>query len=434
MKICMMTNTYVPHVGGVARSVDSFTRQFRAEGHEVLVVAPSFPEAGAGESALEPGVVRLPAIQQFNGSDFSVRLPVAGIVNETIDAFEANIVHSHHPFLIGDTAMRIAARKHVPIIFTHHTRYEEYTHYMPFDSAALKQFTLELCTRYANLCDGIVAPSQSIADLLRERGVESPVEVVPTGIDVESFANGNGRAFRIAHKIPADAFVVGHIGRLAPEKNLPYLAEAVAAFLRKTPGAYFVLVGSGPAAETIQASFTEWNLADRLVMPGTKSGGALADAYCAFDIFAFSSLSETQGLVLAEAMAAGAPVVALDACGVREVVRDGCNGFLLPADSSPDALAGRLGGLARDRAQREKFSAAARVTAGEFSLAASAAKALAFYEHIRQATRPRRQAEREDSWTAFLKRMDVEWSLIAEKTKAAVHALAVEDEVAENSA
>src|ERR1041384_4915800 len=208
MKICMMTNTYLPHVGGVARSVSTFAEEFQRQGHEVLVVAPTFegkPLAAKDEAIVE----RVPAIEKFNGSEFSVRLPLATALSERLDAFAADIMHAHHPFLLGDTALRIATNKNIPIVFTHHTRYEDYTHYMPLASEALTQVAKELPTHFANLCDGIIAPSESIARTIRKRGVTTPMTVIPTGIDVAAFASATGAAVRQKLGIASDTFVVG---------------------------------------------------------------------------------------------------------------------------------------------------------------------------------------------------------------------------------
>ena len=157
MKICMMTNTYLPHVGGVARSVSTFAEEYLRLGHEVLVVAPEFDGKPLPASA-EAIVERVPSLKNFNGSEFSVRLPGAAALSERIDAFQADIIHAHHPFLLGDTALRVAMNKNVPIIFTHHTRYEDYTHYMPLASEALTKVAKELPTHFANMCDGVIAP------------------------------------------------------------------------------------------------------------------------------------------------------------------------------------------------------------------------------------------------------------------------------------
>ncbi len=142
MNILMMTNTYLPHTGGVARSVAWFSEEYRRQGHRVLVVAPTFPHAPAEE----PDVIRLPAIQNFNGSDFSVRLPAPGLLVGALDRFEPEIVHSHHPFLTGDTALRVASSRNLPLVFTHHTMYEHYTHYVPGDSPPLRRLSERLAT------------------------------------------------------------------------------------------------------------------------------------------------------------------------------------------------------------------------------------------------------------------------------------------------
>lgn len=351
MNLCMMTNTYLPHVGGVARSVSTFAEEYRKRKHRVLVIAPEFD--GKRLSAREAAIVeRVPAIQKFNGSDFSVQLPLVGGYSARIDSFQADIIHAHHPFLLGDTALRIAAKKNVPVIFTHHTRYEDYTHYVPFDSPTLKEVAINLSTHFANLCDGVIAPSESIARLIRRRGVETPIRVVPTGIDVKAFASGDGARFRRKFKLPPGAFVVGHVGRLAPEKNLEYLAESVALFVKRTPHARFLVVGGGPSEEKLREIFTRHGIAGQLILAGKHTGRALADGYNAMDVFVFASLSETQGMVLAEAMAAGLPVVALNAAGVREVMRDRQNGFMLERKAPALGFAAHLTLLHRDRARR----------------------------------------------------------------------------------
>lgn len=421
MNICMMTNTYLPHVGGVARSVSTFAEEYRKRKHDVLVIAPEFEGKPLPPRAAAI-VERVPAIQKFNGSDFSVKLPLVGLTPR-LDAFQADVIHAHHPFLLGDTALRIAATKNCPVIFTHHTRYEDYTHYVPFDSPTLKDVAINLSTHFANLCDGVIAPSESIARLIKRRGVEVPIRVVPTGIDVKTFAAGDGRRFRKKFNLPDDAFVVGHIGRLAPEKNLGYLAEAVALWVKRTPAARFLVVGGGSAEEKLSEVFTRHGIADRLVMAGKHTGRTLADAYAAMDVFAFASFSETQGMVLAEAMAAGCPVVALNASGVREVMHDGVNGYMLEKTAPPKRFADQLAKLHRDRRRLEAFGHAARETAEEFSRERCADLALGFYEDVRRATRRERLLIERSPWGKLLERIGVEWNLLAEKAQAVAEAV-----------
>lgn len=407
MNIVMLTNTFTSHVGGVARSVAAFTAEYRRRGHRVLVVAPEFDNQPADEL----DVVRIPAIQNFNGSDFSAVLPVSGLLSETLDAFRPDIVHTHHPYLLGMTALRIARYRELPLVFTHHTLYEQYTHYMPLDSPAFRRFVIELATRYANLCDQVFVPSESIAALLRERDVEAPIAVVPTGVDLARFAQGDGIGFRAAHGIPAGTFVVGHLGRLAPEKNLEFLAGAVASFVKSAPNAHFLLVGVGPLEPAIRAVFEGEGMGDRLHMAGILQSLELVDAYHAMDVFAFASRSETQGMVLTEAMAAGVPVVGLDAPGVREVVRDQCNGRLLHEESI-EAFAGALQWVAElPAASWRQLRQGARETAEAFSMPHSADNALARYQTLTEKDLTTRTDEYEQ-WERVMDLVKAEWDIL----------------------
>lgn len=419
MKICMMTNTYLPHVGGVARSVSTFAEEYRRLGHDILVVAPAM--AGPSLSRRQARIVeRVAAVQNFNGGDFSIRLPMATGLSGRLGDFEADIIHAHHPFLLGDTALRVGATKNVPVVFTHHTRYEDYTHYVPFDSPTLKEMAINLSTHFANLCDGVIAPSESIARLIRKRGVTSPIAVVPTGIDVKGFAAGDGARARRRFRIPPRAFVVGHTGRLAPEKNLGYLARAVALFLKAVPDGRFLVVGGGPSEEEIRRICAEHGVGGKLILAGKHTGQALYDAYNAMDVFAFASFSETQGMVLAEAMAAGVPVVALRANGVVEVVRDGQNGYLLPARATAETFAARLEDLRGEAGRRRQFGRAAAATAREFSRGQCAALALEFYGTIRNSTRQERLLTESSMWGSLGQRLSMEWNLLAQKTETLV--------------
>lgn len=408
MNIVFLTNTYLPHVGGVARSVSAFAEQYRSLGHKVLVIAPEFADAPKDEV----DVIRVPAIQNFNASDFSVALPIPTGLSDEAKNFGADIIHSHHPFLLGMTAVRLARYLQLPLVFTHHTLYEQYTHYVPGDSAPFKTFIVELATRYANLCDHVFAPSESIRDLIVARGVTKPVEVVPTGVDLELFAAGKRKAARTRYNIPAGAFVIGHLGRLAPEKNLPFLSEAVAEVLAKNPQAWFLLVGSGPSEQGIREQFAAKGLTGRLVMPGILQRQELADALAAMDIFAFSSKSETQGMVLTEAMAAGLPVVGLDASGVREVVEDTVNGRLLKEESVA-AFAAALQELIDLSAYRlKKLAANALLTAKKFSLQATARKALSTYKITAGDHAAHNEAE-EEGLTNVIALIKAEWDILA---------------------
>jgi glycosyltransferase involved in cell wall biosynthesis len=407
MNILIFTNTFSPHVGGVARSVEAFTTEYRKRGHQVLVVAPEFPDMPENEV----DVMRIEAIQNFNASDFSVALPTHPHLSERLNAFRPDIVHSQHPFLLGMTAMRIARYRELPLVFTHHTLYEQYTHYVPGDSAAMQRFAIELATRYANLTDQVFAPSESIRDLLQERGVTTPIAIVPTGVHLENFASGDGRACRRQIKIPEEAFVVGHLGRLAPEKNLEFLAQAVADFAGSHRQVHFLVIGAGPSQDTMREIFAHAGAESRYHTAGTLQGQPLADALHAMDVFAFASTSETQGMVLTEAMAAGLPVVALDAPGVREVVKDRHNGCLLQ-DATPAAFSAALQWVAKlSPNSRRSLRKAALETAEAFSISRTADKTLTSYASAKSES-PAGASDDERDWEDVFSWIETEWEIL----------------------
>jgi glycosyltransferase involved in cell wall biosynthesis len=413
----MLSNTYAPHVGGVARSIAAFARQYRELGHQVLVVAPEFDQQQSDET----DVVRIPAIQHFNGSDFSVALPVSGLLSDTLDAFQPDIVHAHHPFLLGMTALRIARYRQLPLVFTHHTRYEQYTHYVPGDSPVLRRFAIQLVTRYANLADMVFAPSESIAELLIERGIHTPINAVPTGVELPQFCQGDGAGFRRKMGIPDNAFVVGHIGRLAPEKNLEFLATSIARFINtgftatgsanNSAEIHCLVVGTGPSEADIRAIFAQAGITERLHLDGIQTKQTLADAYHAMDVFAFASKSETQGMVITEAMAAGRPVVALDASGVREVVKDRVNGRLL-LEENADTFAAALQWVAEQSTEQAlALAEAARETAERYSMPNTANQALDCYQELLKNNATSHDQE-DDLWMHLLDLIKAEWNII----------------------
>lgn len=408
MNVLMFTNTYTPHVGGVARSVLGLVEGLRADGHRVVVVAPTFQKMPENEQ----DVIRVPALQHFRGSDFSVPMPVGRRLRATLSALAPDIIHSHHPFLLGDTALRVAAVRQVPLLFTYHTRYEHYGHYAPQDSPRMRNLALELALGYCQLCDAIIAPSESLAAFLREHGLNGLIEVIPTGVKLEQFTGHDGRLTRERLAIPEDAFVLGHVGRLAPEKNLTFLADVMTRFLITHPDVHCLIVGDGKLKVSIQRVFDELGLRSRVHMLGVLDAGVLADAYSAMDVFAFSSQSETQGLVLIEAMAAGVPVVALDAPGAREVVRTNVNGRLV-APEEPEAFLEALHWISTmSREELQKLRDAARLTARKFSLPASVQRVHALYQLL-IAKHPAPKDLAQNAWTSARLNLHREWRLLS---------------------
>ena len=413
MNILIMTNTYKPMVGGLEKSVISFAEEYRKAGHRVIIVAPELPDMQPEED-----VIRIPAFQHYNGSDFSVQLPIQGTLTKALGDFCPHIVHSQHPFLIGDTALRIASKYNVPLVFTHHSLYEENVHYMPGNEEGLKRFMIELSTGYANLADHVFAPSESVRLMMIERGVTTGIDVVPTGIYTQQFTRGAGKAFRKELNIPIDAFVLGHVGRLAPEKNLEFLTRAVAQFLKKEPNAHFLIGGTGPSEEPIKEIMAKEGLEHRLHLAGMLKGKELVNAYHAMDVFVFASQSETQGLVVTEAMASGVPVVAVDAPGVREVVKDAINGRLIAHESIEDFVAG-LGWLKKQPVSgMKKIRKACKETAKHFTMKDCAQKALDIYVTLATNKGFCRRKHEEGFWSNVVHSIQAQWETAKNLTHA----------------
>lgn len=414
MNILMLTNTFTPYVGGVARSVQAFADQYRKQGHRVLVAAPLYKSTPENEH----DVIRFPAIQHFNGSEFSLPVPIPGKLGSALKTFGPDVVHAHHPFALGGTALRVSTSFHLPLVFTHHTMYEKYTHYIPGDSLRLKRYVVSLVTGYCSFCDAVIAPSETVAKLLKERGVETPMAVIPTGVETKFFTSGDRKTFRNEMNLPQDAFVVGHVGRMATEKNLDFLAKAIVRFLHRRPDGYFLLVGEGPMKQWIQDIFSSEGLSDRLRCPGLLQRKQLGSAYKSMDVFAFSSHTETQGMVLAEAMASGIPVVAIDASGTREVVKDRVNGRLLTHDDE-DEFAAALDWIASlDFCSRKQLIENARTSAAKCDISHTAQKAIGLYESLIEEKKSQKSLNG-NPWSNTRQSLKSEWRIVRNIARAA---------------
>jgi 1,2-diacylglycerol 3-alpha-glucosyltransferase len=417
MRIAMFTNLYAPKVGGITRSIQAFREQLRQMGHHVAVIAPYFPG-----SQDEPDVLRVPSVTDFPAEGYAFPLPVPGALPFFLDRFDPDVIHSHHPFLLGDTALRSASTRNLPLVYSHHTRYESYAQsFLPYDPGVISSFAMELCVGYCNFADAVIAPSLGIANSLRSHGITSHVEVIPTGVDVERFSIGCGREVRRQLGIQPNDFVVGHVGRLSPEKNLPFLTDAMIAFLKTNPTAHFVVAGRGSAQPDVQDRFLQHQVDHRVHFLGTVAGQELVDVYHSFDAFAFTSLSETQGMVLSEAFAAGVPVVALEASGVCDAVEDMVNGRLVKSARIDDFHAALKELSECTPAQKNGFSESAKATAKRLSLTSTADKLETLYEKAIQTRRSRRTIGQQ--FPVLVRRLGAEWKVWLNLLQAASEAL-----------
>ncbi len=427
MNILMMTNSYKPYVGGIEKSIALFTNYLRQAGHRVKIVAP---DAGRGYAEEDPEIFRVPAIQNFNNSNMPLVIPYPGIMQKALDDFEPDIIHSHYPFLIGSAALREAAHCHVPLVFTYHTMYEKYIHYMSMDSDAVRMFVAGLAKGYANLSDQVIAPSGSVARLLRERGVAAPIEVIPTGVEMDRFAQGSRSRGRRKWNIPEDTFLLGHVGRLTPEKNLGFLADSIVRLFdllepEQREKVSFLIAGSGISEDDIVRKFTEKGFADKLIMTGVLEGLDLIDTYHAMDLFVYSSLTETQGMVILEAFSCCVPVVALAGPGVVDVVQDMQNGRLV-SRQEPDLFAGTVREYL-DLSEHEKNSVRQRAvnTAENNSITNCTQILISIYERLVNRNEPI-ALQAEASWKKTCDILNTELELLKNVVQAAGHTISKE--------
>lgn len=407
----MFTNTYAPLVGGIEKSVETFSEDLRALGHEILIVTLEQSKA----DHTEPGILRLPALPGIVGGQYAYMLPGAAGLNAALDEFAPDLIHAHQPFMLGSSAFRHAVRRELPLVFTNHTLYERYADRTFLgELEALERAARALAVVYSNRCDAVIAPTKSIATILKSQGVEPALEIVPTGIDTSKFGGGDGTAFRRRHEIPEGAFLVGHLGRLIPAKRIEFLAEATAAFLKTTPEARALFCGEGESVPAIQEHFATAGVENRLVLLGNLSDTEIVDAYAAMDLFIFASLTDTQGIVLLEAMAAGAPVLAIRATGPEDLVIDGKTGRLLDPVATPADFAKALLTLVTGSSLR-RYAEAARARAEEFDRRLCAGMLLDVYGRAleRKALSGDLMANPESALESFHRRVEAEWQLLA---------------------
>lgn len=323
MKIAMMTNNYKPFVAGVPVSVERLSDGLRANGHEVVVFAPDYEGQEEDEH-----IVRYRALIKGIVNGFSVPNSLDPNIEKRFREEYFDVIHVHHPMLIGRTALYLSGKYHVPICFTYHTRYEQYLHYI--GAEFLQNAVPNYVNRYANRCDLVFAPTPSMQDYLEKSGVRTGMAVLPTGLAKESFAADEEEAAYLREVLLGGRkHLFCTVARLAKEKNLDFVFRVLAERKRKQ-GADFrlALVGDGPYRGQLCRLAEEMGIREDIAFIGAVPNEKVKNYCKAADLFLFSSLSETQGIVLLEAMAAATPVLAVKASGVRDVVVDGRNGYM----------------------------------------------------------------------------------------------------------
>ena len=359
----------------------TFRRELQALGHDVVVVAPAYPQSGMAD---EPATIRLASRGvPLDPEDRLMQGRALRAVADQPQLLGIDLVHIQTPFAAHYAGLKIARRFGVPCVATYHTFFEEYLyHYVPFAPRALmRALARGFSRRQGSQVDALIVPSRAMLSALTAYGVRAPMTILPTGIRMEELSSGDGAAFRAAHGIAAERPVLVHIGRVAFEKNIDFLMRMFLRVRARFPDALLLVAGEGPALPHLK------NLARSLLIDdGVKFVGnldratVLLDCYRAGDVFVFASRTETQGLVLLEAMALGVPVVSLAEMGTIDILEAG-KGALIANNDEADFSA-KVCQLLGSAALRQQLSADGRQYAEQWDAAKQAQRLAQFYADV----------------------------------------------------
>jgi glycosyltransferase involved in cell wall biosynthesis len=298
-------------------------------------------------------------MQAWFNKDYPVAYPFYPRLKKQFGRLAPHVVHSHNPFFVGLLAARLADQHGLPLVSTYHTLYNHYAHYLFFlPDAAVQGLLKWWIPDYYNRCAHVIVPSGVAEASLREYGVRTPITVIPTAVPLPDPALTGPEAQKAARAqwdIPDDCPLLLYVGRIAQEKNVELVLDAFSDCSRRFPEARLLIVGGGPHLDACRKHAQALEAHERIIFAGPMAHDELPPVYAAANLFVFASTTETQGLVMAEARAAGTPCVIARGGGASETIRDGEDGIIVEPnrDAFAAAVAELLGSPARLAAMRE---------------------------------------------------------------------------------
>ncbi len=402
LNIAMFTNNYLPFIGGVSISINRLANALRERGHKVVIFAPDYPGLIKKDDTNENGVFRCKLLFYKKSNTFvyamaNIYSPL--IVKEFIK-HKFDIIHIHHPIWMGIKGLRLGKKYHVPVIFTYHTRLEMYADYLPVFKLLFKNIlSHRLVKSFAQKCDAVIAPTVSSEEYLGNVGVSRPKLVMPTGVEFSNYEKNSDEKNDDLEKndqeneevksvgnirntyVTEDEVLMCTVSRLAPEKNISFIIEGLKIVKENTTTKFkCMIIGTGPEKNNIQKLINKYSLQNDVILIGSVLPSEISTYYSASDLFIFSSISETQGMVLLEAMAGKCPVICVRSSGTDDVVSDGYNGYKTASETSEWAEKVRI--LLESSALRETMSVNAFLYSQDFSVEKMAEKAESFYRQI----------------------------------------------------
>jgi glycosyltransferase involved in cell wall biosynthesis len=380
MRVLMISDVYFPRINGVSTSIETFRTELQALGHEVTLVSPDYGKVFVDDK----DTVRVPGRALImDPEDRMMRWKRLNQILEQLRPKAFDIVHIQTPFLAHYAGTRVARRWSLPCVESYHTFFEAYLqHYVSAAPSWMLRFLARAFTRrQARAVDRLLVPSHAMREQLERYGVRTAIEVLPTGLTENDFAVVDTRSFAARHAVDENRPTVVHVGRIAFEKNIEFLIEAMARVRQRLPNLLFLVAGEGPALESIRNLCANRKLLSNTRFMGYLSrNGELQACYRSGDVFVFASRTETQGLVLLEALAAGTPVVSTAAMGTRDVL-EGVRGALVAEEDIED-FADKVVRVLEDGGLRDRLSLEAAESAREWTAHTFAVRLQAIYRQL----------------------------------------------------
>ncbi|MEP6755004.1 MAG: glycosyltransferase [Chthonomonadales bacterium] len=379
MRIAILSESYEPVQNGVSTSVRTLADELRGKLHHVCVIAPQHPENEQGTF-----VIRVPSWLSPLNEDYPLPYPVFPKLRLEFNKMDIDVIHTQSPWFLGLLGARLAKQSKIPLVSTYHTLYNHYGHYLFFlPKPAVESMLQWWLPDYYNKCTHIIVPSQVAAESLKSAGVQRPMSIIPTGAplpDTICFTSRSKKAIRARFGIPATAKLLLYAGRLAQEKNIELVLSAFSRVAMEHENVWLLIVGGGPHEPQCRHLASRMRSGNRIVFAGPMSRHELDPIFASADIFVFGSSTETQGLVIAEARAAGTPSVVVNGGGAPENVKHGEDGFVVPPEA--DVFAKHINMLLQDNKLLKTMSEACKRNAVHFTPDNMANQVLEVYRNV----------------------------------------------------
>lgn len=372
MRIGIFTECYNPVLNGVVVSINTFKHVLEQRGHEFYI----FTTGSLDKAESDPHIIRFPVALPFKpkGGKYPLAWPQnAHLLAPKIAEYNLDLIHSQHLLLLGESGLKVSKILNIPSILTYHTLLTEYSHYLPGAAQLTRWWLIRKSRQICNMYDQVITPSPSMARLLRSYGVIAPIESIPTGVDVAQYANHFTRQdLSEKCKIPENKKLLLYVSRIAPEKNIRFLFAAIRRLIRRRQDFHLLMVGGGPDFDLYQNLAQKWGLKEVITFTNMQPREETVKYFGSADIFVFPSITETQGIVVTEAMAAGIPAVAVNKMGPSDIIKNGVDGFL--TSLKIDEFTDKINELLENNVLRKKMGDAAKINASQYSVNVTADK------------------------------------------------------------